>query len=452
MPETLHALIAARLDGLTADERHVVQNGAVLGKTFTRAAVAALTGEDDARLEPVLTALVRKEVLSMQADPRSPEHGQYGFLQDLMRRVAYETLSHARAAGPPPGRGRLPRVVGRGRRRAGRDAGLALPGRLRGRPRRRGRGRRCATRAQALFVRAAWRAVSLGATAEAYRYFTQAAELTDDELERAVLLDQAGHTAGRAGRPEDGQDAFERAIAIYERRGDTHAAARVTARLAYSMERVGQHREAIERMEAALNVIGDDEPDADVALVTVRLGNALLFTGELDRGGELIERALDMGEALGCPRSWSTAGRRKGVWMARGRRREAVMLLQRGRRPGARAGPARPRQRRALATSPTSRSSHDDYAAALVHLDRGREIARRSGDRPNEWFCLQRADLSRSTSSAAGTRRWRRSRSCREEQLSIGFTLLSPITSVLEIHIHRGDLDEARGCWRCTSR
>ena len=29
----------------------------------------------------------------MQADPRSPEHGQYGFLQDLVRRVAYETLS-----------------------------------------------------------------------------------------------------------------------------------------------------------------------------------------------------------------------------------------------------------------------------------------------------------------------------------------------------------------------
>ena len=45
VPETLHALIAARLDGLTADERHVVQNGAVLGKTFTRAAVAALTGD-----------------------------------------------------------------------------------------------------------------------------------------------------------------------------------------------------------------------------------------------------------------------------------------------------------------------------------------------------------------------------------------------------------------------
>ena len=36
---------------------------------------------------------MRKEVLSLQSDPRSPEHGQYGFLQDLVRHVAYETLS-----------------------------------------------------------------------------------------------------------------------------------------------------------------------------------------------------------------------------------------------------------------------------------------------------------------------------------------------------------------------
>src|SRR5215208_3964376 len=58
VPETLHALIAARLEGL-------------------------------------LRSLVRKEVLALQADPRSPEHGQYSFLQDLVRHVAYETLSKA---------------------------------------------------------------------------------------------------------------------------------------------------------------------------------------------------------------------------------------------------------------------------------------------------------------------------------------------------------------------
>ena len=38
-------------------------------------------------------SLARKEILGVQADPTSPEHGQYGFLQDLVRHVAYETLS-----------------------------------------------------------------------------------------------------------------------------------------------------------------------------------------------------------------------------------------------------------------------------------------------------------------------------------------------------------------------
>jgi class 3 adenylate cyclase/tetratricopeptide (TPR) repeat protein len=441
VPETLHALIAARLDGLTADERHVVQNGAVLGKTFTRAAVAALTGEEDARLEPVLTALVRKEVLSVQADPRSPEHGQYGFLQDLMRRVAYETLSmRERRARHLAAAAHLESSVEDDDElvellaahyldafEANPDAEDAAEVR---------------SRAQALFTRAAWRAVSLGATAEAYRYYTQAAEMTDDELEQAVLLDQAGYTAGRAGRPEDGHEAFERAIAIHERRGDTHAAARVTARLAYSMERVGEHREAIERMEAALNVIGGDEPDGDVALLTVRLGNALLFTGELDRGGELIERALDMGEALGLPEILVYGWSGKGVWMARGRRREAEMLLQAAADLALEQGLL---DRASVSFGNLSDQSfqYDDYAAALVHLDRVREISQQAGDRPNEWF-----SYSERTYPLYQLGRWDEALEAfaelPEEQLSIGFTLLSPITSVIEIHIHRGDLDEAR--------
>ena len=92
VPETLHALIAARLDGLSAEERRLLQDAAVLGKTFTRDALAALAGSDT-EIEPLLASLARKEVLGVQADPRSPEHGQYGFLQDLVRHVAYETLS-----------------------------------------------------------------------------------------------------------------------------------------------------------------------------------------------------------------------------------------------------------------------------------------------------------------------------------------------------------------------
>ena len=92
VPETLHALIAARLDGLAPEERRLLGDAAVLGKTFAPQALAALSGLDQERLQELLTAMVRREVLGLQSDPRSPEQGQYTFLQDLLRHVAYETL------------------------------------------------------------------------------------------------------------------------------------------------------------------------------------------------------------------------------------------------------------------------------------------------------------------------------------------------------------------------
>src|SRR3954470_14278558 len=50
VPETLHALVAARLDGLRADERRLIGDAAVLGKTFTRSALAELTDIEESEL------------------------------------------------------------------------------------------------------------------------------------------------------------------------------------------------------------------------------------------------------------------------------------------------------------------------------------------------------------------------------------------------------------------
>ncbi len=40
-----------------------------------------------------MSSLVHKEVLGVTTDPMSPERGQYGFLQDLVKKVAYDTMS-----------------------------------------------------------------------------------------------------------------------------------------------------------------------------------------------------------------------------------------------------------------------------------------------------------------------------------------------------------------------
>ena len=219
MPETLQALIAARLDGLTAEERHLVQDGAVLGKTFTKQGLGALTGMDAAALEPILASLLRKEVLSVQADPLSPERGQYAFLQDIVKRVAYETISrkerkakHLATAEyllslPGSDEDEIVEVVAQhliDALESAPDAPDAAEIR---------------DRARGMLVRAGERAASLAATAEAQRAFERAADLTDDAPVKAELYERAGTMARTGARGEEAKVCFERAIDALRRIG-----------------------------------------------------------------------------------------------------------------------------------------------------------------------------------------------------------------------------------------
>ncbi len=311
VPETLHALIAARLDGLSADERRLLQDTSVLGKTFTKDAVAALAGTG-AEIEPLLTGLVRKEVLGVQADPRSPEHGQYGFLQDLVRHVAYETLSkRERRAKHLAAAEYLSRAFA-----ADEDevveviashylaADEAVPDSedaadIRG-------------KAQTMLVRAGQRAESLAAAAEARRYFEQAAELTDAPRERAHLLHQAGRMAGYAGDPDGARTALEESIAIYEQQGDTHASARVLVVLARIDVFTGRRDEAMARGERAL-----DGAVRRRARRRARAAGGPPCVGLLVRWrsrpvAERAELALDIAEAQVLPRAADNCLARKG--------------------------------------------------------------------------------------------------------------------------------------------
>ncbi len=93
VPETLTGLISARLDELDASDRGLLADAAVLGQSFSLAGVAAIAGTAPDVVEPRLRGLVRRELLVEEADPRSPERGQYAFVQALIREVAYNTLA-----------------------------------------------------------------------------------------------------------------------------------------------------------------------------------------------------------------------------------------------------------------------------------------------------------------------------------------------------------------------
>jgi class 3 adenylate cyclase/tetratricopeptide (TPR) repeat protein len=329
VPETLHALVAARLDGLEPEERRVLQDAAVLGKSFTKGGIVSISGLSESELDAILAALVRKEVLSVQADPRSPERGQYAFLQDLLKQIAYETLAKTdRKAKHLAAAEYLSQATGQVEQEAVEvvaahylDAYEAAPE----------AGDAAALRARAgeYLALAGERAASLAATEEAQRYFQKAAALADDDLLHARLLEQAGLAAFGGARFDASVELLDRAIELYNSGGATHAAARVTARLGLSMWRNGDLRGGAERLAQALDVLADDEPDAEIAELVEMLARLTYFLGEHELARDRVERALEIAEALPAPAVLVDGLNTKSLLLFGGARyEEASALLQ----------------------------------------------------------------------------------------------------------------------------
>ncbi len=93
VPDSINAVIGARLDRLDRSDRHLVQDAAVLGQTFTVIALSALSGVAEAELGERLASLARRELFELIRDPRSPERGQYGFVQSVIREVAWGRIT-----------------------------------------------------------------------------------------------------------------------------------------------------------------------------------------------------------------------------------------------------------------------------------------------------------------------------------------------------------------------
>ncbi|MFL5962920.1 MAG: ATP-binding protein [Gaiellaceae bacterium] len=330
VPETLHALIAARLDGLAAAERRVLEDAAVLGKTFTKEGLSALSGVTAAELDPVLSSLVRKEILALQTDPRSPERGHYGFLQALMQKVAHDTLSkreqkarhlaaarYFESAWGDDDDGELVEVVAAHYL----DAYAAGPTDE--------DAPEIKAMARERLSQAGERAQSLAARADARRYFKQAAELAEDEIVQAGLLERAGDMSLSSGELGEATELMERARDLFASRGHTHAAARVSAGLGNVRWHDGQIDTALGEMEQAYTVLAQDEPDEDLGALAAEIARVHFFKGNREEAARWIEPALEIGERLALPELLSQALNTKHLVLAStGRPEESVALLR----------------------------------------------------------------------------------------------------------------------------
>ena len=228
VPETLTALIASRLDGLDPADRGLLQDAAVLGQSFTLEALSAVSGLDVVKLEPRLRGLVRRELLSIEADPRSPERGQYAFLQALIREVAYNTFAKKDRKARHLAAARFFEQLGSDEL-AGALAGHYLAAHANAQDG--SEADALAAQARLALKGAAERAASLGAHDQAVAFLEQALSVTTDSGDEAELLERAGRSATAAGHYKRSEALLRRALELHRAQGDRLGAARTTALL-----------------------------------------------------------------------------------------------------------------------------------------------------------------------------------------------------------------------------
>ena len=343
VPDSLHALLAARLDALDPGVRRLVADAAVLGATFPAEALIAVSGQDEAAVRAALAELVRREVLSVSADRLSPERGSYGFAQDMLRQVAYDTLSrrdrkarhlavaaHLRAAFPGDGE-EVAEVIARHYL----DALDAVPGdvdagQIRG-------------QAIAALTRAADRAGRTGAPARAAASYAAAARLTpastpDAQPAAAVLWEHAAEAsltdADWAAAAEQAGQAGE----LYRQGGETRSAARAQVIAGQALRQWGRHAQAREQLTAAVAVLRDD-PDTDTVRALGELARLEVATGS-PAADALSAEALALGQDLAVDEATLA-----GLFTSRGighgfagRRPEAAAYLREAARLATQAG------------------------------------------------------------------------------------------------------------------
>ncbi len=383
IPETLHALVAARLDALPDTERALVQDASVAGHSFTVATVCAVTGRDAAELEPILRTLVRKEVLDQDVDPRSPERGQYRFVQSVIHEVAYSTLSksarrtrHLACAHwyESLDEDELAGVVAEHYLEAyGSDPGATDAEEI-------------ADHARIWLVRAGDRAASLGSPDQAYRYAVQALPLATNPADRADLHARAARGADAAGDTDALWAHLVAACADYQGLGDAVSEARLLAgvgRLSHTPERRAELVVRLGDVESRL----PDDARAERVEVLAALCDEAAHAGLVEPALDYSERALVIAEAMdGEDAIRAAAAARSFALMLAGRHFEARLFLDAGV-DLARRGDNPVQQARALMFFGVQ-VMEDDPRAALEAMLECAAITGKSGVRPVQGMAL----------------------------------------------------------------
>jgi class 3 adenylate cyclase/tetratricopeptide (TPR) repeat protein len=304
LPDSVQAVIAARLDTLDPGAKSLLGDAAVIGKVFWAGAVAAMGDRDPVAAAATLGELVRRELVAPARRSSMAGEAEYAFGHALVRDVAYEQLPRtARAERHVAAASWIEVKVGdrvedfsdvlahhyatalgleRSADELEKAAALEAP-------------------ALRFLTMAGRRALGLDSAA-AVASFERALTLTPPgHPGRAEALAGFGEAAHEAGRGNESVAALEEAIDAFRAAGEPRGAARAAVVLSeqYVYQRNPNRMDMLAEVLALLQPL---TPGAEQVAVLTEIADEHQLLGQYETGLEVADRALALAAELGIGR------------------------------------------------------------------------------------------------------------------------------------------------------
>jgi class 3 adenylate cyclase/tetratricopeptide (TPR) repeat protein len=290
LPETVRGVIGARLDRLSTDHRRALGEASVLGQSFTFESLAAISEHAD--VATALDTLVRNELLEIERDPRSPERGQYRFVQPVIQEVAYRRLANA-------DRRSLHLAVARHFEASVDEevapiiashylAALAIESGAGVTP-------DIVSAAKEALDRAVKRAASLHSHEQVLSLCDQALKVTEEPMERVRLLEESALAAGAMADSDAYEERLKEALATSRAHGDQEDVERATFLLGRCLADIHNADRAVKLLEELNSA--DFERSRWLTAAGAQFARALMLEGKGEAALSVTESVLVAAEA-----------------------------------------------------------------------------------------------------------------------------------------------------------
>jgi class 3 adenylate cyclase/predicted ATPase len=313
LPDTVQAVLAARLDALEPFERRLVQQAAVVGRTFWEGSLAPLAGSDQRELERALVSLQEKDILAPGAESQLTGERELAFKHVLIRDVAYGMLPKAVRARKHFEVGtfiedragdRTDEVVSLlaehyGRAAAlGREGGLPID-----------ELDSMQQRAMLFLEQAGDAGALLFANREAAAHYRHARQICpqDGRPDGVRIGEKLGDVSLRLGRVDEAIAVWLECLDWHRVEEDLERVADLHRKIGAALSHKGERKTAIEHYQKGINLLKDGPPRLELVRLYEEAAWLYLHTGDNMLAIYASEKALRLAERLGETRAASRA-------------------------------------------------------------------------------------------------------------------------------------------------